>query len=225
MDSYNGPLQVKTKTEAVYTMLKEAIISGEISPGERIVLRKLAQNLGVSGIPIREAVKQLESEGLVTILPHSEITVAKLSPKEFQDLFQIRIVLESYAVGLVAQGQTQEIVSILNKYLEEMEKGVDPRTYGMVNKQFHDSLNGACGNEELYKMIMGLANRTERARGLFAMDPKRMRESYQEHLEIVDAIKRANPADAEAAVKRHKERALEFFLRASIQRQLEVEVK
>ncbi len=214
MESYNKPLQVRTKTEAVYAMLKEAIVAGELVPGERIVLRQLAVQLGVSGIPIREAIKQLEAEGLVTVSPHSEVVVAKLSPKEFEELSGIRAVLESYAAGLTAQRKGRDIAGQLQECLEHMKLAVqtnDHRSYGKLDKEFHEILCANCGNEELNKMIQGLANRTERARALFVMDPQRMKHSVLEHQGIFEAITAGGGPQAESAVRKHKEHSFESY--------------
>ena len=214
MDINSKLLHVRTKTEAVYDMLKETIIAGELLPGERIVLRQLAQKLGISGIPIREAIKQLASEGLVTVSPHSEITVTNLSAKEFEELSGIRAVLESYAAGVMTQRQGHSQVIPLQECLNQMELALetnDHRSYGKFDNQFHQIICSNCGNEQLYATIQGLANRTDRARALFIMEPQRMRNSYLEHLDIVEAIKSGDSARVEVAVRSHKENAFSSY--------------
>ncbi|CEP69337.1 Transcription regulator HTH, GntR [Moorella glycerini] len=218
MSSLTTPLQWKTKTEMIYNMLREAIVSGELKPGERIVLRKIASDLGVSAIPVREAIKQLEAEGLVDVSAHSEVTVSRLSEKDFRELSSIRVVLEAYATRLTAERITPEILAELEQQIKEMEACVrndDYRRYGILNRRFHQTIYTHCGNEQLKKIIDDLTVRTDRARALFAYNRTRFKESLKEHRAIVEAMAKGQPEIAEKVMAEQKRIALEMFLKYS----------
>ena len=201
MSNLQTPIQWKTKTEMIYHMLREAIVSGELKPGERIILRKLASDLGVSAIPVREAVKLLEAEGLVDLSAYSEVTVSRFSEKDYRELFEVRILLESYAARLAIERLNEEFVQELEQLLVEMRVCVeneDYKGYGVLNRSFHQTINAFSGNDHLQKMIDQVNAKTDRARALFLYNPQRMRESFKGHEDIVKAI---TQGDGELAVK------------------------
>ncbi|WP_338824085.1 HTH-type transcriptional regulator McbR [Moorella humiferrea] len=227
MPGLTTPLQWKTKTEMIYSMLREAIVSGELKPGERIVLRKIAGDLGVSAIPVREAIKQLEAEGLVEVSAHSEVTVSRLSEKDFRELSSIRVVLEAYATRLTAERITPEVLAELEQQLKEMEvcvKENDYHRYGILNRRFHQTIYAHCGNEQLKKLIDDLTVRTDRARALFAYNRSRFKESLKEHQAIVRAMACGQPEEAERVMAEQKRIALEMFLKYSLGDQQDGEV-
>lgn len=209
----NTPLQCKTKAEMIYGMLREVIVSGELPPGERIVLRKVASDLGVSTIPVREAIKFLEAEGLVDVSAHSEVTVSSLSIKDFRELSSIRVLLESHAVRLATERLTQELVEELLNQIDEMEKGVaEGREYGILNRQFHQTIYNHCGNDHLIKIINELTAKTDRARALFTIHPRRHKDSIEEHKVIVQAMVDGEAEKAEKLHYKHNWAGLEIFL-------------
>ena len=205
------PIQWKTKTEMIYHMMKDVIISGELKPGERIVNRKLASDLGVSAIPVREAVKLLEAEGLVILSAYSEVTVSRFSEKDYRELFEIRILLEKYGAQLATEHYDEEFIQELEQLLEEMRSCIekeDYKSYGLLNRSFHQTITSFSHNNQLQKIIDQISTKTDRARGLFVFKPQRARESLKEHEEIVEAIKRS---DSETAVKILEEQARVSF--------------
>lgn len=215
MSNLNKPLQYNTKTEMIYQMLREAIVSGELKPGERIVLRKIANDLGVSPIPVREAIKQLEAEQLVEVTAHSDVVITKLSEKDFRELSSIRVLLEAYATRLAAERANKEFMDDLYDQIKEMEDCVqnnDFRHFGVLNREFHKTIYSFSGNEQLNKLIESIIVRTDRARALFTYNPKRVKDSLNEHKEIVRAIEEQNSSLAEKIVGEQTWSTLKEFL-------------
>ncbi|MDA8228293.1 MAG: GntR family transcriptional regulator [Desulfitobacterium hafniense] len=222
MLSINSPIQWKSKTDMVYTALREAIICGEVEPGERVVLSKIAQDMGVSVIPVREAVKQLEAEGLLELV-NGEVTVSRLSEKDFHELSSIRVVLEGYATYLSAKRVNNELLTALNELVIEMEKCIDKgefRGYGIINSKFHESLYSICGNDHLIKLIQSLTIRTDRARAVFVYDKQRVSESLREHKEIITALTQGDYEKAKELIAEQTRTSFDRFItyKAKIER-------
>lgn len=214
MFEIKSPLNCKSKAEMAYEALREAIISGEVKPGERVVLGKIAHDMGVSVIPVREAVKHLEAEGLLEV--HSnEIVVSRLSQKDFNDLTVIRVLLEGYAAYLSAQIETPGLIKQLTQLIDEMECCIeinDFKTYGVLNTRFHELIYSTCGNEHLAKLIQSLTAKTDRARAVFAYDHQRVLDSLNEHKEIVSALQLKDSYKAKELIARQTQTSFDRFL-------------
>lgn len=216
MGVMKAPLQWKTKTEMIYHMLREAIISGEMKPGERIILRQIASDLGVSAIPVREAVKLLEAEGLVNFSAYSEITVSRFSVQDYRELFEVRLVLESYASKLAADQVNEEMIQELEQLLVEMRSCVekeDYKTYGILNRSFHKTIDEYAGNSHLLKLIEQVNAKTDRARALFIFNPQRAKESLKGHEEIVKALVDGDKETVARVFKEQSATGFELFLK------------
>ncbi|MDA8228295.1 MAG: GntR family transcriptional regulator [Desulfitobacterium hafniense] len=216
MSILETPIQWKTKTDMIYHMLREAIVSGELIPGERIVLRKLASDLGVSAIPVREAIKLLEAEGLVDLFAHSEVTVSRFSEKDYRELFEIRVLLEGHAAELAARRVNEEFLGELDQLLGEMRECIerkDYKAYGILNREFHTKINTYSGNEHLQKMIDLVMAKTDRARALFVYYPERIRDSLQGHEDIVKALKQGDAEAVKKIIAEQTQSGCEVFLK------------
>lgn len=224
MPIINTQINWRTKTEMIYSTLREAIVSGDLKAGEKIVLSKVASDLGVSPIPVREAIKQLSAEGLIDLTAHSEAIVSRLSEKDFRELVEIRVLLESFAARLAAERSTPEFVAQLQEELGEMQECVDTddfKCYGVLNLNFHQTIYSFCGNEQLKKLIDSMTVRTDRARAVFSYNRSRLIESFQEHKAIVEAIVAGRPEQAAEIVAAQTRTGLESFLHYSLQAQEE----
>ncbi|MFZ5943888.1 MAG: GntR family transcriptional regulator [Bacillota bacterium] len=216
MADLHTPIQTKTKTEMIYATLREAIVSGELKPGERIVIRKVAGDLGVSAIPVREAVKLLEAEGLLEVSAHSEVIVTKLSERDFKELSDIRVTLEAYATFLATKNMNIKLVRDLEQQLEKMEKCIereDFRQYSKLNITFHQTIYDNSGNGQLKKLIQDLTARTDRARALFAISPQRNLKSIEDHKAIIKAMSQGQAKLAEELMYQHQSEGLDTFLK------------
>jgi DNA-binding GntR family transcriptional regulator len=183
----------KTKNEAIYDMLRQEILQAKIKPGEKIVVSDLSKKIGVSEIPIREAVKKLESEGFLTNIPHVGITVSKLDPDEVVEFYLIRIELESLASRLATPHISQEDIEYLTKKNQEMKLALqrdDLEMLATLNKQFHFRIYAAAKRPHLYKLIADLWDKVSWIRSVFFLAPQIALDSLKEHGEIIEAIKK-----------------------------------
>jgi DNA-binding GntR family transcriptional regulator len=183
----------KTKNEAIYDMLRKEILQARIKPGEKIVVSDLSKKIGVSEIPIREAVKKLESEGFLTVMPHVGITVSKLDPDEVVEFYLIRIELESLASRLATPHISQEDIEYLTKKNQEMKSALqrnDPEMLATLNKQFHLKIYAAAKRPHLYKLIADLWDKVSWIRSVFFLAPQIALDSLREHAEIIEAIRK-----------------------------------
>lgn len=210
-------ISYKTKVEAVYERLRESIISGVYKPGERLVIGKIAQELGVSETPIREALRILESEGLVEIRSHVGPVVKGIEDVDIRESYVIRGVLEGFAARESVDYFTEKDFKKLEDFLEEMRKALENKDYvryGTLNKEFHAYICSLNPYKKLYELIMELWNRWERTRAVFMLSPSRGEESLSEHEKIVELIKNKRKEEIEAFIREHRRKAAESFIKA-----------
>ena len=211
LDSYQ-PLR-----EVVCESLREAIRSGILKPGERIMEIQLAEELGVSRTPVREAIRKLELEGYVVMMPRRGTYVASMSIRDINEIFEIRTALESLSNGLAADHITddelehlQRLLVIIGGYIKEgnIEKIVE------TDIEFHDLLYHAARNERLVGIISNLRDQLTRFRTLSMSYPGRLEETLEEHRLIVDAIASGDRKAASRAAERHMENSEKTLLKA-----------
>ncbi|HWP60093.1 MAG TPA: GntR family transcriptional regulator [Candidatus Acidoferrales bacterium] len=186
--------------------LQQAIVAGKLSPGEKLAADKLAASLNVSGVPLREALRQLASQGYVTFLPNNEIIVSKPSIEDSEDYYMIASVLEGLAARLAAQrAEAEEIARLreLHRLLKEACRKRDLTGYFEANSRFHRFIAEIARNERLYHLVDQLRQEMQKTRLLALRLPERLEFSMREHDEILDAFVKRNPALAEAAAARH----------------------
>lgn len=213
--SLGSAIVFRTKNQSVYIQLKEAILSGEMEPGEPIILRSVAKRFGCSETPIREAIRRLETEGLVVTAPHIGVRVSLPSPKTLGDMLGVQLVLEAYATELCAENPPPELRGKLAAIIAEMASCVernDYREYRRLNKQFHLTIYKSCGNEYLYGLLEDLIDKTERAHTVFKFVPTRLQSSSAEHVAIAEAVCSGDSAKAKNLVMRHKGSSFSAFL-------------
>jgi len=197
----------KTKTQIVYEYLRDKILSAALEPGTRIMPSEVAEELGTSEIPVREALRMLESEGLVRITPHVGTQVLGLDPAAVEEIFLIRTVLEAFAARTVAYNCPETTLQTLEELLNEMRVAVeqnDYAAYGRLNTEFHRTLYSATPFPQLGRIIKDLWDRSERSRWVFRMVPDRLASSLQEHQELLDALKRGDGGHVERLLRFHK---------------------
>ena len=211
LDSYQ-PLR-----EVVCESLREAIRSGILKPGERIMEIQLAEELGVSRTPVREAIRKLELEGYVVMMPRRGTYVASMSIRDINEIFEIRTALESLSNGLAADHITddelehlQRLLVIIGGYIKEgnIEKIVE------TDIEFHDLMYHAARNERLVGIISNLRDQLTRFRTLSMSYPGRLEETLEEHRMIVEAIASGDRKAASRAAERHMENSEKTLLKA-----------
>jgi DNA-binding GntR family transcriptional regulator len=205
----------KTKNELVYEALREDILNGKLKPGEKIVISRLAKAFGISGIPIREAIKKLESEGLLEVTPHVGTKVTQIEGDEFIGIHLIRVELESLATRLATPLLQQEDLDFLEDNIQAMEKALKQKDYGrlpLLNREFHLRIYKAVPYPYLFKLIVTLYEKINRVQSVFVLVPPRGAASIEEHRKILEAIRNKDATLAGRLVRRQKGTSLKVIM-------------
>lgn len=200
----------KPLRELVFESLREAIISGQLSPGERMMEIQLAEEMGVSRTPVREAIRKLELEGLVVMIPRKGAYVSGLSLKDVADVFEIRGALEGLAAELAADRITDEELENLERYLVKISEDIEQGDLSRVvetDTDFHTLLYQASRNNRLSQIINNLREQIQRFRTTSLSLPGRMKVALEEHRKIVEAISSRDGELARKLAKEHIENA------------------
>jgi DNA-binding GntR family transcriptional regulator len=196
--------------ELVFEAIREAIVSGTLAPGERLMEVQLAEELGVSRTPVREAIRRLELEGYVVMVPRKGAFVASLSAKDVADVFEIRAALEGLAAELAAERITEEELEELERQLHYVARCVEEGDLpGLVeaDTRFHELLYRASRNQRLTQIIGNLREQIQRFRTTSLATPGRMQETLEEHKKIVEALAQRNAVLARRLAEEHIENA------------------
>lgn len=209
-------VEYQTKQEIIYRELYEGIAGGRFAPGERLDLDEIAARLGTSRTPVREAIRRLESEGIVTSVPHHGFIVSKFPIEEIVELYHIRAVLEGLAARLAARNLTEAQAKALRKYLHNMESALaagEPDKVLQFNRPFHEIIYQAASAPLLYKYINNLYARTGRYRRPLSTWPGRPEELVQEHRALAEAVIAGNADEAERLARMHHENNAKALVR------------
>jgi DNA-binding GntR family transcriptional regulator len=207
----------KSLTKLLTEKLREAIVSGKFTPGERLSEETLAASLHVGKVALREALRSLETEGYVTFLPNNEVAVSKLTREDVQDYYTIASVLEGLAARLaVENAQPEEIARLkeLHLALKEASQKRDLARYFDANSNFHRFIAEIARNERLYRLIDQLRQEIQKTRILSLHLPQRLDYSMREHDQILDAFLKNNPQLAESTMVRHLNNQMETLRKA-----------
>ena len=202
----------QTKTEWIYEQLRAMIHTGEVAPESRLPLAPLAERFGTSEIPVREALRMLQRDGLITIVSHRGATVASVSWEELHEAILVRTYLEILAVREAVPYHTPETVRMLRNQIEDMSRAAlspSPRSadaFSVANREFHRSLYEPCPHPLLKTQIQELWDRVwqTRSQSLFYMARDQMKRAHREHVEMVDAVERGDVEGAAAAATAHR---------------------
>ena len=200
----------KPLRELVFDALREAIINGTLKPRDRLMEIQLAEELGVSRTPIREALRKLELEGFIVMVPRKGAYVADISFKDIADVFEIRAALEALAAGLAAERITDEELEDMERLVAEKAEaisGYDMDRLIRVDTLFHDAIYKASRNQRLTNIINNLREQIQRYRTTSLAYPGRMKRSLEEHRGIVEAIQSRDPQIAQQVAREHIENA------------------
>ena len=193
--------------DVVFNTLRQAILRGELKPGERLMEIQLANKLGVSRTPIREAIRKLELEGLVLMIPRKGAEVAEITEKNMRDVLEVRKALEELAVQLACEKITQEELEELEKAGENFKKVLkrskDITEVAEADVRFHDVIYMATDNQKLIHLLNKLREQMYRYRVEYLKNPDVHEQLTQEHEEIVYHIKRREKVEATAVTCQH----------------------
>ncbi|HUO74593.1 MAG TPA: GntR family transcriptional regulator [Solirubrobacteraceae bacterium] len=205
-----------TKQERVYQTLRERILTGEYGPGFRVVIDTLAAELGVSALPVREAVRRLEAEGLIVYRPNAGAQVTPADPGLFDEEMTVLAVLEGFATALAAAELDAGGIARLAELTDAMEAAMtrmDALAFGRLNQEFHAVIYEACPNRALVAILHEIGRRLDAIRRtVFVQIPYRGAESVAEHRALIELIVAgAEPAAIERAAREHKLHTVESF--------------
>jgi DNA-binding GntR family transcriptional regulator len=196
-------LRRRTIQEVVAEALRDAIVTGRLKGGERLHQDGIASRLGVSRMPVREALRQLESEGLVVFTPHRRVSVVALSADELREIYQIRTALELLALDLAVPRMSPHDLAALGDLLEQMDRVTDPGRWLDLNRAFHRTLYRASGRARLCALIDSLRGNVERYLRIYVSGREHRARAQAEHRRIVRACRRRQAAAAKKALHRH----------------------
>ncbi|KKI91482.1 hypothetical protein WQ54_14520 [Bacillus sp. SA1-12] len=206
--------QSKTLQDQVYEYLHEKIVSGNINPGQRIVEKQISQETGVSRSPIREAIRRLNSDGLVSVSPRGGVRVYRPTFSDFNYLYECRMSLEPTAAYYAALRFDIKRRDHLSNVVDEMNLMVrekDIKRLKKLSTQFHYLIVEGSGNPYLMKMMNQLYSLISFYRNAVLNIPMRLEEGAEEHLAIWQAIQARDGKTAEELMKTHIQRDFQFY--------------
>ncbi len=192
--------------DEVFLLIKEAILTGEMPPGERLSIGHLCRQTGASPTPIREALLKLEQEGFVSRLPKGGFIVSQFTKKDIEEIFEIRALLESYAAGLARVHIQKEDIQWLEKNIKESEQYILKNKWNKVstlNTEFHDYLNQLSRNDRLLSLIKSLRDQMFQYRSAILRVPEKAKISIEHHKKMVDAIKKKDAELLKKLIEEH----------------------
>jgi DNA-binding GntR family transcriptional regulator len=203
-----------TKHQVAYQALKGRILDGTFTPGRRVVVEAIARDLGVSAVPVREALRQLEAEGWLVHEPNVGTHVMALDTRQFAQVMVTLALLEGYATALSApnlQAADLERARAINAELGEAAARSDPLRCTTLNERFHAVLTSGCDHGYLMSLLRHANERMNAVRrSVFLVIPQRAPRSAAEHDQLLALIADgAGPDEIEAFARRHKLRTLE----------------
>lgn len=200
----------------VFEQLKEMIFNGEFPLGERIIESEVADSIGISRTPVREALHKLEAEKLLVHLPKGGYVVKGMSLSEIKETFDIRVILESFAGFLAAKRCNDKEILPLEKKLEEFEEYLvknDLKELTRINTEFHELLYALSKSPKLIKMINGLRDDIFLFREILLDSMKMAGLSHDDHKEMIKAIKNREAKKVERLIKEHILRGEDFVIK------------
>ncbi|MCI5721562.1 MAG: GntR family transcriptional regulator [Firmicutes bacterium] len=203
--------------ELVYEELKKEILTGRIAPGTRMMEVELADEMGVSRTPIREAIRKLEKEGLVIIEPRRGAYASSISVKDMVDTLEVRENLEGFAAAMAAEKMTDEQIEELLRLADEYADAVtanDPIKVLYMDEAFHNFIFECSENDTLLKLSEIVQERAQRFRYLYYDKLGRYQNMPLEHREIATSIAERNVEKARELSKGHARRLKEFIINA-----------
>ena len=205
----------KPLRDVVFESLRKAIVEGSLKPGQRLMEVQLAEQLGVSRTPVREAIRKLELEGFVIMLPRKGAYVADMSVKDIIDVLEVRSALEGLAANLAAERMDEEEIKELKKISESLNEAMETGNLDEILKkdvEFHQCIFEAAGNKKLTQMINSLWEQVYRFRAGYMSDNNAMKGIKEEHALLIEAIVSGDRNRASKCAKDHIERAEQYMI-------------
>lgn len=205
----------ENKTQKAYRIIKLRIIERVYAPGQRLIIDQLARELKTSSIPIREAIRQLEAERLVSYQKNIGPVVSSVNESDYSDTLRVLAVLEGYATALSVENFSHEKITELkqlNRQMQDSLQSFDIITFGKLNLLFHRTIVDACGNDFLIEEVNDVLTRLDSIRGVGStLYSVRVQESINEHEHIIYALENKLVSSIEELARTHKMRTIENF--------------
>ena len=201
--------------DVVFNTLRQAILRGELKPGERLMEIQLANKLGVSRTPIREAIRKLELEGLVLMIPRKGAEVAEITEKSLRDVLEVRRALEELAVELVCEKITDEQIQDLKGAAEDFKASLkegDITRIAEADVKFHDVIYMATDNQKLIQLLNNLREQMYRYRVEYLKRSDFHQQLIDEHEEIIETIENGQKERAVQVVCQHVDNQVEAVM-------------
>ena len=195
--------------DLVYEKLQQSLLEGKFDEGDRITEGKIAEELGVSRTPVREALYRLAATGLIKVIPHRGFIVSKWTVKELKDVMAVRMVVEKLAIKLAIENILPEEIEELKTLVIEIEKAVKEKNIPKssdLNTLFHDKIILASRNEEIFEIMKSLKNKIGGFRIISLSSSKRLDDSFKEHRRILDALISKNVDLVQTLIHEHIKR-------------------
>ena len=192
--------------DVVFNTLREAILRGDLVPGERLMELQLASKLGVSRTPIREAIRMLEQEGLAITIPRKGAIVAGMTEKDMQDVLEIREALEELSVQVACDKITDEQIAMLRETMENFKESLesgDIKRMAEADVEFHNVIYQATDNPKLINMLSNLQEQMYRYRVEYLKNPDNHDQLLQEHEAIYKGILEKDKYGVTQMIRRH----------------------
>lgn len=192
--------------DVVFNTLRQAILTGELKPGERLMEIHLADTLGVSRTPIREAIRKLELEGLVTMIPRRGAQVAQITEKSMSDVLEVRRAMDALCAELACERITPEELVRLKEACDRFEKAIesgDVKIIAQVDVELHDIILRATGNARLIQLVNNLSEQMYRYRFEYIKDFSQHARLVEEHKIIYESLVSKDKERASEAAKTH----------------------
>lgn len=202
-------------SKKVYRIIKSGIIDGSLKPGTKLLEVKIADKMGISRTPIREALRELAAKGFVKMIPNQGIVVSSDSAEDIREVMQIRGVLEGLAGRLAVAMINKEEISRLENLIKQMEKFSkknDPLGFGEVDAEFHNIIVNICRNKRLMQIRKNITEQAHRYRIKSLNVPGRLEYSTEEHRKIAEALKKKDAKAADKSIQKHIENTLKNIL-------------
>lgn len=193
-----------SRAEFAYTQLKSMLRKGQLRAGQRLREIELADMLGVSRTPVREAIRRIASDGLIQVLPGRGMIVAEYDKQQVRELYALRGVLEGAAAQLAARHASPAEFEFMREILERSARVLDaPDEMAKLNAQFHRAIHEAAHNRYLEQALAQMSDSLALLPGTTFSEPNRAQAGHAEHLAILDALGRRMPEEAEKFARRH----------------------
>ncbi|MEA3146593.1 MAG: hypothetical protein QOG92_1760 [Verrucomicrobiota bacterium] len=204
----------RSKKELVSETLRQAILNGELLPGTRLVIDDLAKQLGVSPIPVREALQQLDADGYIVLEPYLGAKVAPIEAESVIEVFSLLETMEAVSSRTACQHMSEADFSALEMILLKMDSLInEPELWSQENRHFHSFICEKSGTRLIGSLMSKVLDHWDRLHRYFLKDvfARRLRQAQREHWEILKSLRTRDPARTETVVRQHAQAAMAAY--------------